>query len=195
MDPSAREMVDTYLANMDAMLARGLGLLLHGGIQGTGKSLMAILTLKGILAKGHDCYFTTFSGLIERLMSGWDSKEQKAWFHSRIRNATVLVVDDVGREMKQRRMTSDGMKDYNTATSEFAIESVLRHRVANALPTIVTTNLSVDQLRDSYGQHFRSLMGEAMLQVAFRGTDWRSSSAQRLWQEAQSGLMRPVVLG
>lgn len=173
----------------------GLGMLLWG-TRGTGKTMLSSLIAKAFLADGVAAYFTTFPELLSSLMSSWNSTEDKRWFHLKVRSAPLLIVDDVGREMKQRRAVSGvGMKDFNTATSEFAIESVLRHRLANSLPTIITTNLSIDDLADHYGQHFRSLLTEAALAYEFKGTDSRVQTSRRTHTEIMQGLRRPVVLG
>lgn len=196
IEPGGIEVVEGYLSMAEDATNSGLGLLLWGGGRGTGKTMLSALLLKRLLAEGHDGYFTTFSNLLDKLMESWNSPEARTWFHARIRNAKVLVVDDVGREMKQRRMVKgEGMKDYQTATSEFAIESVLRHRLANAMPTIITTNLSVKELTSHYGEHFKSLLTEAAQAYEFKGADFRTQSSRRLHEEALRGLRRPVVIG
>lgn len=194
-DPGALAVVNEWLENAEASVRSGQGLLLIGN-KGTGKTLLGVLLLKTLLAQGYDGHLTTFTGMIDMLMSSWRTPEEGRWFHARCRNAGVLVLDDVGREMKQRRMVKgEGMKDYDTATAEFALESVLRHRISMAKPTIITSNLTVEQLTAHYGEHFKSLLTESTQMYAFSGTDYRPTHAGLITFEKQHKLVRPVIAG
>lgn len=188
----------SWLSDADGNVRQGFGMLMTGN-KGSGKTLLSLLMLKRLLAMGYDGYFTTFSDLITMLLKGWRSDAEMRWYHAMCRNATVLVVDDVGREVKQRRMVKTeertGMVDYDTASAEFALESVLRHRIAMALPTIITTNLTVEQMRQHYGDHLKSLLTESTQQYQFVGSDFRPSALNRGQTEKNLGLRRPLVIG
>ena len=84
---------------------------------------------------------------------------------------------------------------FSPASAEFALESVLRHRVAMALPTILTTNLTIEQLAQHYGPHFKSLLTEAAKHYPFSGSDFRAEAGSRALNESTAGLVRPVVVG
>src|SRR5690606_38450368 len=110
---------------------------------------------------------------------------EKAWFHRRIKNADVLVMDDVGREHQGR--TRSGLP-------ESTFDEVLRHRVAAGTPTIITTNLDMQALQEGYGGNVMSLLHERSTTYRFTGADFRDTARVRLVDEVEMGLTRPVVL-
>lgn len=173
-----------YLDNTDAYVNSGMGLILFGGA-GTGKTGLASLILKDLLAKGHDCYFTTFSEMIDTYTGGWNDREERAWFHKRIKNAGVLVLDDVGKEYQGR--AKNGLP-------ESTFDEVLRHRIASAAVTIVTTNHDMKKMQEGYGGGVMSLLQERSTTYEFTSDDFRVSSRERNETEARSGLTRPLVL-
>jgi len=75
------------------------------------------------------------------------------------------------------------------------MDEVLRHRVANSLPTIITTNLSMDDLTRNYGSNVMSLLHERSTTYRFTGDDFRDQARYRLDDEVRQGLTRPVVTG
>lgn len=181
IERSAYEFVASYLEDVSSFLQAGLGLLLHGK-RGTGKTLIVTLLLKSLLAQGVDAYFTTFGDAIERFASGWRSDEDKRWFHARIKNAQVLAIDDPGKEMSGRAQVPQAVLD-----------EVIRHRVASQMPTLVMTNLSLDDFGSRYGEYVLSLLQESCWTHEFTGKDWRPQARDRKAREAH--LKRPVWIG
>lgn len=184
-EQGAIDKVTHYLENAEAYVDAGCGLILYGEM-GTGKTMLATLILKHLLGLGYDGYFTTFSEMIDTYTGGWHDAEEKAWFHRRIKNAEVLVLDDVGREYQGRK--SSGLP-------ESTFDEVLRHRVAAATPTIITTNLDLQRLQEGYGGNVMSLLHERSTTYRFTGEDFRDHARMRLDDEVRMGLTRPVVLG
>jgi DNA replication protein DnaC len=186
------EVID-YLDTSEQFVDMGYGLLLSG-TKGTGKSLVAANVGKNLLLRGYGLMHLTFASLIGSLTAGWNDEEDREWFVKRVRNAKVLVIDDIGREHRQRITDKGGVREVPTALSESAIDEVLRHRVASSLPTIITTNLTEEQLRSGYGGNVMSLMAERSKIVEFVGEDFRPRANQRVEKEAKDGIRRPVML-
>lgn len=187
------EQVVDYMNTADQFVDVGYGLLLSGS-KGTGKSLIAASVGKNLLLRGYGLMYLTFASLIGSLTAGWNDEEDREWFVRRVRNAKVLVIDDIGREHRQRITDKGGVREVPTALSESAIDEVLRHRVASSLPTIITTNLTEEQLRSGYGGNVMSLMAERSKVVEFNGEDFRPRANQRVEEEAKAGIRRPVML-
>ncbi len=183
-DQAALRFVSDYVSNAQAYFAAGVGVILSG-TYGTGKTLISTLLLRALLAQGHDGYFTTFSEMIDTYTGGWNDREEKVWFHKRVKNAGVLVLDDVGREWQGRK--SSGLP-------EATFDEVLRHRVAASTPTIITTNLDEEGMTLGYGKAVKSLLGERSRTLRIEGEDFRPQSRLRLDQEISQGLTRPLVL-
>jgi DNA replication protein DnaC len=187
------ERVIEYLDSADEFVDVGYGLLLSGA-KGTGKSLIAANVGQNLLLRGYGLMYLTFASLIGYLTAGWNDEDDREWFIKRVRNAKVLVIDDIGREHRQRINDKGSIKEVPTALSESAIDEVLRHRVSSSLPTIITTNLTEEQLRSGYGGNVMSLMAERSKVVEFEGQDFRPRANQRVEEEAKSGIRRPVML-
>lgn len=184
-EQGALDIASDYLDNVAWYVNRGFGLIFHGGF-GTGKTSLATLILRNLISQGHDGYFTTFSEMIDTYTGGWNDAIEKAWFHKRIKNAGVLVLDDIGKEYKTRK---------NSDLPESTFDEVLRHRVAAGTPTIITTNLSLTDLQQGYGGSVMSLLNECSTTYEFTGEDFRRNSTGRVDVEMASRLTRPVVIG
>ncbi len=197
-------MIRWWIDNAQETLNRGLGLVLTGSV-GTGKTMLAALALKAVLAQGYDGLMTTYSGLIDLLMNSWHDEADRNWWMRKVRNSSFLVIDDLGRERKGQRLVgaeeaertgaNRGMTTYSLPMAESTLEEVIRHRVASSLPTIITTNLTEEQMRTGYGPNSMSLLVESSLFVSQTAIDYRATARSNLVNEIQQGLRRPVVIG
>jgi DNA replication protein DnaC len=195
----ATDQVIKWMAGSEWNVRNGVGLILHGSM-GTGKTMLSNLVLKAMLAEGYEGYQTTLANMIDLHTAGWNGKnEEKSWYYRRVKNVDVLVIDDVGREVRQQRMvdTADGrvMKSHASPVVQVALEDVLRHRTTISRPTILTMNLSLREFREKYGEHSIGLMDESAVAIEFRGVTWRPKKREREEQERAMRLSRPVVVG
>ncbi len=181
---NAQDEVIDYLDHSDAYVNAGLNLILHSPDAGTGKTLMLMLLAKGLMARGHDVYVAQMNTIVEMYTSGWRSEEDKHYFERRIMNCEVLVIDDLGKEMR----------DSSVNFLDRLIDRVIRSRTAAAAPTMITTNYTPEQLREGYNQYVASLLTESCFFVETSGADFRPRMMDRKVQEARDGLSRPVVL-
>lgn len=180
---AVQQAVLEYALEAERYVSAGIGLILHGD-SGTGKTLLLTLLLKRLLELGYDGYFTQFNDLLDSYTAGWRDAEESEWFTKRVRNAGILVVDDIGKESKGRENVTSPLFDM-----------VIRHRVANDKPTLITTNYSMDELRAGYGGAVMSLLAESCLDYRVTGTDYRETARQRTLEDLRQGIVRPLVLG
>lgn len=173
-----------YMEDHEANMQAGLGMVLWSPDRGTGKTLLSVLATKSLLSMGVDCYFLQFSEMIDHYTATWRDEAERAWFNKRIRNVSMLVVDDLGRENKGRAEVVESMLD-----------QVIRHRVANALPTFLTTNYTPNEVHGGYGPNVMSLLYERSLWVEVPGKDYRSRSNERTLSEIRQRLVRPIGIG
>jgi DNA replication protein DnaC len=178
----ALEAIANYIEQADYYVTRGMGLLFHGQ-HGTGKTLLVTILAKQLLAEGVDGYFTTFNGMLDNFASGWRDDKNRQWFEKRIRNAPLLVVDDIGRENK----------NLNNMASN-ALDTVFRSRVQNSLPTIITTNLNPSDFEKSYSSGVMGLVTETSLTYEFLGESFREKQRERSMEEARLFLSRPITV-
>ncbi|MDH6110216.1 DNA replication protein DnaC [Kitasatospora sp. MAP12-15] len=156
----------------------GQGLYLSGPY-GTGKTTIAAAALVSVYRAGNSVGFIRFTDLLaahrpapgneRRLEDDLERKEEagqlQGW-KKLAREAGVLLIDDVGQEREIKG-------------SEFAediLTSTLRSRFNAGLPTMVSTNLTLDRWRARYGDALASFIHEAFAHfLFFGGPDLRST--------------------
>jgi len=124
----ARNFVDHW----EEFRQSGTGLLLWGSV-GTGKSFIAGCIANALLDKGVPVLMTNFARLLNRL-TDFHSGDRNTYIDS-FNRYPLLIIDDLGIERN----------------SEFAREqvfSLIDSRCRSGLPMIVTTNLTLDEMRN-----------------------------------------------
>lgn len=179
-DESVLELCAKYVDNAPQYVSRGTGLVLHGTF-GSGKTLAMNLLIKQLVHKGYDCYATTFASMIELFTAGWRSPEEQAWFQRKVVQSDVLLLDDLGRELKR-----------NSKLSESTFDDVLRTRVQSGKVTFITTNLSPGEMKEGYGSAVLSLLQESSVVKEIQGSDFRPHANQRMRDEIAAGEVRPI---
>ena len=169
-----------YVDNYDRYASRGIGLLLTGNF-GTGKTMIANLVLKEFVKAGYRCFATTFAQTIDMLTASWKSPEDRRYFQRRFVDSEILLLDDVGRELRSK-----------SNLSESTFDNILRTRVQEGRPTFITTNMSPDELGEGYGSAILSLLKEHSIMCEMTGEDFRSRSNARTLQEIRDGENRPI---
>jgi len=173
--------VSKYTDNIIEFARQGMGLYLSGDV-GTGKTMVANLVLKWLVRQGYTCFATTFAQMIEMYTAGWSDKDEKAWFQRKFLSSQFLLLDDIGKE-----------RDTKIALNETTFDAVLRQRVSDGRPTLITTNLDRNALRDGYGSAILSLIREQSLEEVVTGADFRPQANSRRVQEVLKGWTRPIV--
>lgn len=171
-----------YLERREQFLRRGMGIYFLGSY-GTGKTMLANLVLKELIKDGLTCWATTFSQTVEMFTAGWTDKADKNYFQTKFINSQVLLLDDVGKELRGTRI----------ALAETTFDAILRQRVQAGRTTFITTNMSHDELEDGYGSAILSLVREKSLVQAFEGNDFRVTANDREVSEVLRGEVRPIV--
>lgn len=194
-DPEAVATVRDYMDGADRFVKAGVGLILYGD-RGTGKTLLTTLLLKHILALGIEGYFVPMQEMISAFMEGFRNQEKADRFRRRVRNAPVLVIDDVGKDyLKRTTDTGTEVRDFATSTVGRAFDSLLRHRMAAAKPTIFTTNYELEELKQAYGGDVFGLVEERAVTWRVKGDNFRPASMERMKFEVKNRLTRPIVIG
>ena len=130
-NPKQIAIAKQYVQHWDEFLAGSTGLLLWGDV-GTGKSFIAGCIANALLDKGVPVIMTNFARLLNKLTDMY-SGDRNAYIDS-FKRYPLMIIDDLGVERN----------------SEFAREqvfSVIDSRYRSQLPMIVTTNLSLDELK------------------------------------------------
>lgn len=182
VDNATQAATAAYAQDLVRNVSAGIGLYLHG-THGNGKSLLASLILKMALKNGFDGYWITLTELLSHYQETWRDKAYRAWFDRRMRNATVLVVDDMGREFEGR------------TTAASTIDTIFRTRAQHGLTTVITTNLAGDDFTKRYTKGVTSLVEETCDRIESTGPDWRTLMRERKKIERDLGITRPFTFG
>jgi DNA replication protein DnaC len=144
-----------YVENFDKMLADGKGLLLFGGV-GNGKTFAAACIVNALIDKGYPCMLAKLSDIAKDIFDGKLSPHD-------LNKYALLVLDDLMAERKTEYMQE-------------IVFNVIDSRYNANLPTIVTSNLSVDAIKNpadlAYQRIFSRLL-EMCVPIEVKGEDRR----------------------
>lgn len=170
-----------YLLDHERYVSRGIGVLFAGTI-GTGKTLLATLMLKELIKLGYSCFSTTFARTVEAFTATWGNPTEKEWFARKFMYSQVLLLDDLGRELR-----------IGNSLPQSTFDMILRVRVQDGRPTLLTTNCSLRELETGYGAGILSLLSECSIIAEFAGEDFRPQASRRTIDEVRRGETRPLI--
>jgi DNA replication protein DnaC len=186
----ARKAYVRVMADLDFSLETGTGLFIHGG-HGLGKSLICALVAKEAVLRGmRPVRFGTFVDFINRWQATWHGHEryvqEKKLFEAEIRDVSLLVIDDLGKEALMANAPS-------IQVIHRMISELLRQRSQSELPTLISSNLDLDQAIQRYGTDVASILASFEV-ITLEGEDYRNDILERTRQEFHLGLTRPVMV-
>lgn len=152
-DEAVKEAVAAYLSSWQNATRMGLGLLFRSTGLGTGKTFAAVHVGKELIKAKQSVFFTDFQDMIQREV------------RSREEDATFLIIDEIRKPWTER--SSD------VFTNRF--EEVIRHRNHNALPTVLTTNMTQEEMDREYPR-ISSLLLPSTVEIDMPGGDYRSNT-------------------
>ena len=119
------------------------------GDVGTGKSFLAGAIVTQVEKAGYNPIFITAQNLNNVFLKYHTAPiDEKSFYSSLLCDCDLLVIDDLGCE-----------PPFKNVTNEYLL-MVLCERTAKSLPTIITTNLSQNQLLDRYGDRILSRLND-----------------------------------
>ena len=151
---------------MKYSLEKGQAFLLIGK-NGSGKSSSACLPLIAALRGGYTASFVNFPDLVGGWRRSWRDAALARHLDERL-HRDLVVLDEVGKE-------HIGNDDTFVASR---LDSLLRLRRGEMLPTIITTNLQVAELISRYGESIGSLLADRYKTVNYRPGDFRVKMAK-----------------
>jgi len=187
-DPSLREYTFThdsgdnplmskarkYVQKWEEFKAEDIGLLLFGNV-GTGKSFFAGCIANALLDQGVPVLMTSFPRILNTL--GTLYSDERNTYISSLNEYDLLIIDDLGSERE----------------TDYALEqiySVIDARYWSRKPLIITTNLSLQEMKNhAYGNDLRyariyDRVLEKCQPIAFTGKNYRRSNAKDAYKKA-----------
>lgn len=128
-----------YVEKWAEVKENGFGLLMYGSV-GTGKSFYACSIVNALLDKCVPAAVTSFPRLLNILQG--TSDRQAVIDH--LQTYHLLVIDDLGAERA-------------SAYAEEQVFAVIDARVRSGLPMIITTNLSVDEIKNPESMQYKRI--------------------------------------
>jgi len=156
------------------------GWLLLEGHYGSGKTHLAAAVGNARLAKGDPVLFVTTPDLLDHLRNTYNASAEMEYdeLFDRIRSAPLLILDDLGVENP----------------SAWALEKLfqlLNHRYSHQLPTVITTNASLDTLDPRIRS--RLLDTELIHKIKISAPDYRTSVLNQNYQLSNLALYRDMT--
>lgn len=118
-----------YADNFSKYLENGKGLLLHGPV-GTGKTYYAACIANRLIDRGYKVLVTNFARLSNQIQGTWEKQD----VIDDLNDFHLLVIDDLGAERSSEYMQEQ-------------IFNIIDSRYRTGKPFIVTTNLSMDEIK------------------------------------------------
>lgn len=137
-------------------------ILFYGSV-GTGKSFLSGCIAKEILDTGHSVIYFSAISLFEALAKETfesKTKEDLYNFYDYIYNCDLLIVDDLGTEVSNSFVSNQ-------------LFSFINERNLRKKSTIISTNLSLEQIRDRYSERVFSRIISTYTACKLSGTDIR----------------------
>lgn len=153
------QVAQDYVANWTENLEDGKGLYFVGPV-GTGKTMLAVGIMWELMRKYKVAtLFTTAPDLLDNMRKDIGADNDDDYIES-VKRAELLVMDDLGAE----RLTE---------WSEERLFVIVNHRYREGLPTIFTTNVSLDETAARLGVRCDSRIDACTDNVVMLGKDQR----------------------
>ncbi len=162
-------LAERYIERFDEMYQKRQGLLLWGTV-GTGKSYTAACIANELMERNIPVVMTSFVKILQNIQG---NQEEEKVFMSRLNDAKLLIIDDLGTE----RNTDYALeKVYNIIDS--------RYRVGK--PLILTTNMTVSEMQENTDIRYKRIYDrifEMCFPVRVLGHSWREKEAAKRFDE------------
>jgi len=161
-----------YCKKLNVAKQQGFGFLFVGD-NGVGKTSLVMAILKEALKSGYSAFYITLPKIFKQIYLSWDYPILGLELHKLMLFTDFLAIGELG-------------KDYHRSTSmEFAraeFDCLFRERREECLPTLLDTNLSLDELEDTYGESLMSLFRSRLHFINMKGVDYRKIVQREEWE-------------
>lgn len=134
-----------YVEQAQAVLSNNIGLYIYGD-NSSGKTYLMACICNALVEKGYSCEFTSIPKLLaETGRSVRENRMSQAEIVDNLARKKFVFIDDLGKEFLGDR------SDYNWKKAERLLLDVLNARYSNGLPTVFTSNYSLEEFAEKFG--------------------------------------------
>ena len=136
-DPINQEQFIRAYEAAKAFASQPEGWLVLTGPSSCGKTHLAAAIANECISQGQLAFFISAPDLLDRLRSAFSPNSEMPYdeFFDRVRNAPLLVLDDLGAQS-------------GTPWAKEKLDQLLNHRFSNQLPTVIVTIIPIEQLEE-----------------------------------------------
>lgn len=165
---SLREVKDfivDYVDNLVDNLEENKGICFIGS-NGVGKSFLSCIILKEAYRHRYSCRRVTFSAYIGAYTESWNTRDKsekdvlESELYEKYKGVEFLVLEEIGKEIDSK-------------IAKPILEDLLRYREENGLVTLICTNMTPKDIKDSYGASICSLINGNMTVIVIDSEDRR----------------------
>ena len=137
------------------------GNLLFSGNTGLGKTFLSACIARAVADQGYSVVYESAGHLFSALEKArFEANDENRRAAAKYTECDLLIVDDLGTELPGQFVTA-------------ALYSLINDRLLDNKPTIISTNLNVDELARRYNPQIASRLRGSYKRVAFVGDDIR----------------------
>ncbi len=136
-NPSSQERFSRACETAKAFATEPKGWLVLVGPSGSGKTHLAAAIANERIRRGYPAFFITAADLLDHLRAAYKPESEMPYdeLFDRVRNAPLLVLDDLGSQS-------------STPWAREKLDQLLNHRYNCELPTVLTTSTPVAELEE-----------------------------------------------
>jgi len=161
-----------YADKLQNNLKAGIGLLMLGP-NGVGKTFAACALAKKALEYTARVLYIPAPDLVQAYIHEWPFDDDVT-MATAFRTRHLLLIDDIGQEYRGS----------GSGYSEQQMVNLIRYRITYRRATVLTTNMNTDQLKETYGPGFASLLQQGMVNIMMTGADRRKEGRQKLLEDS-----------
>ena len=139
----------------------GSGNLLFVGGTGLGKTFLSACIARELASRGHSVAYETAAHLFSKLeRNRFSPDEESRAAVQKLENCDLLIIDDLGTELPGNFVTA-------------ALYNLLNDRLLAGKPMVISTNLTVEELKNRYSPQIASRLQGSFQRLVFVGEDIR----------------------
>lgn len=137
--------------------------LLFHGRTGLGKTHLSLAIANAVIKKGYNVVYGSVNRFFAKIETEKFGKNNDTYTLDTLCDADLLILDDLGME-------------FATSFTNSVLYTIIDTRICKGLPTIISSNLSLDDLKDKYHESVVSRIIGTFESLEFLGQDVRQNS-------------------